>query len=471
MEERSNKKRFLIPIASSLVLVAFMIFSVVFMRQSLMTMTVEERTNQLEEMVSQIQANLSNGLQTHWNLVEGLNYALNGKTFGSIDSLCEGISSMEDVFCLDRYGSQVMLLDSQGTGYLRSGSVGIWNDVIHLIDGDTQHTFVSETFNIDGCFLVFSRELDSSIVVEEGNIRFTHVVLLKDIKTVKQYYTTSTFGGNAATYFIKSNGVLAYYDADEDDVIGARNVFKALKEVEYLQDQNFYTVKGILDERGLSAADIKINGIEYLYCMTSFDAYDMILMLLVPADKVAVNTMNMMNSTVKTELFFIFAVIFLMMLASFSFVRVKRSRQMVELEQKTNKELNQLRIVAETANAAKSTFLNNMSHDIRTPMNAIIGFTNIALKQQPSLEIKGCLEKIRDSSEHLLALINDVLDISRIESGKIKYTPTAVDICQVSESVLSIVYGYLANRSITFKTEFEEPMSRYVLTDSVRIRA
>ena len=120
MEERSNKKRFLIPIASSLVLVAFMIFSVVFMRQSLMTMTVEERTNQLEEMVSQIQANLSNGLQTHWNLVEGLNYALNGKTFGSIDSLCEGISSMEDVFCLDRYGSQVMLLDSQGTGYLRS---------------------------------------------------------------------------------------------------------------------------------------------------------------------------------------------------------------------------------------------------------------------------------------------------------------------------------------------------------------
>ena len=63
---------------------------------------------------------------------------------------------------------------------------------------------------------------------------------------------------------------------------------------------------------------------------------------------------------------------------------------------------------AQSANIAKTTFLNNMSHDIRTPMNAIIGFTNIALKQQPKTEVRDCLEKISDSSEHLLTLINEV---------------------------------------------------------------
>ena len=96
------------------------------------------------------------------------------------------------------------------------------------------------------------------------------------------------------------------------------------------------------------------------------------------------------------------------------------------------------------------------SHDIRTPMNAIIGFTNIAMKHDPPPEIKSCLDKISDSSEHLLALINDVLDISRIESGKIQYVPTPVDIAEVSASVLTIMYGYLSNRNITFQTEHSE---------------
>ena len=152
------------------------------------------------------------------------------------------------------------------------------------------------------------------------------------------------------------------------------------------------------------------------------------------------------------------------------FVNVQRSRQIVKLEQKNNRELNQLRLVAESANAAKSTFLNNMSHDIRTPMNAIIGFTNIALKQNPSSSIKDCLEKISDSSEHLLTLINDVLDISRIESGKIQFSPAPTNIKQVNETVVNIVYGFLVNRSINFEFYQEEPISEYVLTDTVRIR-
>ena len=139
-------------------------------------------------------------------------------------------------------------------------------------------------------------------------------------------------------------------------------------------------------------------------------------------------------------------------------------------DKKINQKLADAVHTAENANAAKSTFLNNMSHDIRTPMNAIIGFTNIALKQNPKPEVKACLDKISDSSEHLLALINDVLDISRIESGKVQYTPAPVDIAEVSESVLTIMYGYLSNRDITFQTELGQPQTRYVLTDAVRVR-
>ena len=139
-------------------------------------------------------------------------------------------------------------------------------------------------------------------------------------------------------------------------------------------------------------------------------------------------------------------------------------------DKKINQKLEDAVHTAENANLAKTTFLNNMSHDIRTPMNAIIGFTNIAMKHDPNPEIRNCLEKISNSSEHLLTLINDVLDISRIESGKIKFSPIPVDIAEVTDTVLSIMYGFLSNRNISFHSNLEEPKQRYVLADAVRIR-
>ena len=125
---------------------------------------------------------------------------------------------------------------------------------------------------------------------------------------------------------------------------------------------------------------------------------------------------------------------------------------------------------AENASRAKTIFLNNISHDIRTPMNAIIGFTSIALKRDPAPEVRTCLHKIRNSAEHLLTLINDVLDISRIESGKMKSNPVPVDIMAVTDTVLNIVHGYLTDRHITFHTNLAVPETPYVLADSVCIR-
>ena len=139
-------------------------------------------------------------------------------------------------------------------------------------------------------------------------------------------------------------------------------------------------------------------------------------------------------------------------------------------DKRINQELADAVHAAQSANRAKTTFLNNMSHDIRTPMNAIIGFTNIAMKQEPKPEVRNCLERISESSEHLLTLINDVLDISRIESGKIKFAPVPVDIRDVTDTVLSITYGFLSNRNITFRTRLETPETPYVLADAVRIR-
>ena len=467
---REKSRKYLLPVAFVLILLLSLIWGIRYMRSALMKLTIDERSYQLEEMVTQIRANLISGLETHWNLVSGLNNAVQENHYENGQDIGASIVHLENEFCTALYGCRIMLLDEQGTAYLSDGPAGIWYDINHLIDGERRHTFVSETDTIDGSFLVFARELETPVTLGDDGVRFTHIVLLKDIVTLKRYYTTTTYGGSAATYIIKSNGTLAYYDADDDDIIVARNVYKALREAEHVQGQGFDAVKAHLDEAGIAVANILLDGSEYYYCLTSMDNYSMTLMLLIPADAVAVSTMSMMDSTVRTMTVFMAAMALLLVLAAVSFVSVQRSTQRVRMEQETNKELNRLRLEAETANSAKSTFLNNMSHDIRTPMNAIIGFTNIALKQNPKPEVRSCLEKIGDSSEHLLTLINDVLDISRIESGKIQFTPAPVDIAAVADTVVNVTSGFLANRNIRFDCRLEEPEARYVLADAVRIR-
>lgn len=125
---------------------------------------------------------------------------------------------------------------------------------------------------------------------------------------------------------------------------------------------------------------------------------------------------------------------------------------------------------ADAANKAKSAFLLSMSHDIRTPMNAIIGFTNIALHQNKVSDIHDSLEKVQKSSNHLLSLLNDVLDFSRIESGKVTISPEPVDITQLTDNVQAIMNGLLYNRDLKFEVHRENLKNPYVLADVLRIR-
>ena len=111
-------------------------------------------------------------------------------------------------------------------------------------------------------------------------------------------------------------------------------------------------------------------------------------------------------------------------------------------DKQRNMALSEAVCAAETANRAKSTFLSNMSHDIRTPMNAIIGFTTLAVSNIGNQEkVQDYLSKILASSNHLLSLINDILDMSRIESGKIHLEETEVNLADVLHDVKTIISG------------------------------
>ena len=151
-------------------------------------------------------------------------------------------------------------------------------------------------------------------------------------------------------------------------------------------------------------------------------------------------------------------------------VRLSARKKAQKAAQEKAEEMAELAERAQAANKAKTAFLSHMSHDMRTPMNAIIGFTGIAMKNDPSDEVKNCLEKIDESSEYLLSLINDVLDLTHIESGKVKYNPVPADVKNITDSALDIIKGFLTNRDINFKIQCEDAKIPNVLADPARLR-
>ena len=139
----------------------------------------------------------------------------------------------------------------------------------------------------------------------------------------------------------------------------------------------------------------------------------------------------------------------------------------------TRKQLEALenaRLDAIRANKAKSEFLSNMSHDIRTPMNAIVGMTAIATANIGNTQqVQNCLRKITLSSKHLLGLINDVLDMSKIESGKLVLTMDQVSLREVMDSVVNIVQPQVKTKNQQFDVFIHDIETENVFCDSVRI--
>ena len=137
---------------------------------------------------------------------------------------------------------------------------------------------------------------------------------------------------------------------------------------------------------------------------------------------------------------------------------------------KMNQALAEAVHAAENANKAKSTFLSNMSHDIRTPMNAIIGFTTLAVSNiDDQKRVRDYLGKILSSSNHLLSLINDILDMSRIESGKIHLEETEVSLSEVLHDLKTIISGQIHAKQLDLYMDAMDVTNEDVYCDKTRL--
>jgi CheY-like chemotaxis protein len=133
-------------------------------------------------------------------------------------------------------------------------------------------------------------------------------------------------------------------------------------------------------------------------------------------------------------------------------------------------ELESARAAADSANLAKSQFLSRMSHELRTPLNAVLGFAQLLELREQSPDDRDAVEHILRGGNHLLALINEVLDLSRIEAGDMTLSPEPVHVADVVDEAIGLVRPLAAGRSVTLTVDHQRPCPHHVLADRQRLK-
>lgn len=202
------------------------------------------------------------------------------------------------------------------------------------------------------------------------------------------------------------------------------------------------------------------NNLRQVYC-TQLPFSEWYLLTILPSGVLNDTIRNLDNSTTIATIC-VAAGIFLILLLIFYLYYRMTYRQLKALEQ--------ARMEALDATKAKSQFLSNMSHDIRTPMNAIVGMTAIASAHIDDKEqVQNCLKKITLSGKHLLGLINDILDMSKIESGKMTLTAEKISLRHIIEGVVGIEQTHIKEKKQSFNVHINNIISEDVYCDSVRL--
>ena len=484
----TGRSNIAIPVVLAVCVVLMLVIGGISFSRYLAHQIYEERTNQLVEVTSQVQTNLNNALSAHWNYLASAVSLMEMQEPDTVQDAASYIGEMKRILGLERYSARLILLDSQGSCYDMEGSRGVWSDISVLADDKERYIFISESLIYQGSYWNFVQKLDTPVTTKEDGVTFTYMALLKDMQSLSRYYDSSAYGDRNETYILKDDGTRMSRGLNEERMIQSYNVLSTL---EGMEGQTYSDIRGALEQTDTISSNFLSGGVEYYYCITDLPDYDTLLLFLIPAECVASETVEMVNTIVRAQLILAAILLLLMILTVTSILRQRSSSLMFMQEQasrkrqeemnaslaETNVLLTESRLaaeqalqIAEEANKSKSTFLSNMSHDIRTPMNAIIGFATLLTREADNEEkVREYTKKITSSSQHLLGLINDILDISKIEAGKTTLSLSEENIVDLIGEICDIIRPQMKAKGHTFEVYSKDIKHEQVVMDKLRL--
>ena len=399
-----------------------------------------ERLSQMEEVTHQMFRSLEDVIDTHWSEV---NVQCNYLYYTPLKTDTELYRYLQKLSELSNYHErqiELIAVDAAGHYYTENGGMGLLREMNYLADSPQWVSYVSNSLTVDDSRMVFLEKLSTPITLQSGEKEITlrYFGISQSMTQLNDYFRCDAYKNNNSVYVLDNEG-FKLFNANDTELLKGHNVYTVLSRMSYLHGSSFAEAKERLDRTGSCYSNAVLDGTEYFYALKQMENAQWTLAFLVPAEYVAVNTQKLVN--IVMVIIIAFATVFSItaVFVGWSLLREKQQQELraekeanLRLEQyniqltQANDEMRRAQEIAaealqsaERASKAKTDFLANMSHDIRTPMNAIIGITTLMKNELHEPEkLAEHLDKLESSGQLLLGIINDILDMSRIESGK-----------------------------------------------------
>ena len=444
----------------------------------------KERLNQMEEITRQMFQNLEDVIDSHWNRVtEECNY-LRDANIQTTDELCRHMKKKYELSAYADHKITLMAVDSEGGYYTESGNRGLFRDMDYFEESPEKISFVFDSMTDNQSEMVFLNRLPEPIYLQNGEKKTSilYFGIAQDMEQLNPYFNCDAYNGNNSVYVLDDNGS-KLFNSNQVELIRGHNVFSVLQNMKYLHNSSFEKTKAELEEKGCSYSNAVLNGTEYFYGLKRMDNAEWTLIFLVPAEYVAINTLKLVNFVMAFIVIFTVIVAVCVMLG-ISLVMRRNQQEAIRVERENNARLETVNTelrqakkaaeeafqVAEEANRSKSSFLANMSHDIRTPMNAIIGITSLIRHDAGDKgKVIEYADKIDTSSQHLLGIINEVLDMSKIEAGKTVFKYSDFSIPDFIQELDTIFRSQISEKKQTLTITKENIRHEWVNGDQVHL--
>lgn len=451
----------------------------------------EERLSQMKVVTSQLFEGIEGMMDNRWETVASQSNRLDDIEVANIVELSEFMMKQSRINEFKEKSQRLIAVDDLGRYYTQQGLQGNLTEMDVLIAHPEQVSFVSNTVTTNKTEIVFLKKVKQPIHINDGSrmVLIEYYGLAQDMQVFNPYFECNAYKGSNTVYVVDYNG-LKIFNSQSDEVLHGYNTFTVLENMKYLHGSSFEQAKQILSENRISYSNAILDGVEYYYSLYQMEDSEWTLLFLVPSSYVAQNTVKLVNLTVQIVL--IFAIILVTISAMAIFATMRRlQKEAVEAERRTNdklalinEQLDQKNAdlskavqvaenafeVAENANHAKSDFLANMSHDIRTPMNAIMGMTTL-IEHDAQLpdKVREYTKKIQCSSQHLLGIINDVLDMSKIESGTTIINVGEFYLPELLEQMDAAFRPQTDAKKQKFEIKIQNLEHKWLLGDSMRL--
>ncbi|MCM1040294.1 MAG: response regulator [Ruminococcus sp.] len=473
-EENLGKGRRIGDVAVSALVFLLIICSTVFYYYYIQQQLFQERSSHLTEITQKVADQIDTITETAKENVAMATAYMYNSDITDTEELSAVLKELsETAFNKD----SVIIAFDKDVNYYTAARTGKWTGQ-HNPEGSWEMESGVTTLPYDtiNTYLFCVQRLPEPYEIGDTGITLTFVAVAVNMEHVQEMINVSGFGENCMTYLVRPDNKRIYQHTFGKHFIETDDIMETLSGCRYIRGGTAQDLQDALQGQSVRCMEfVYPDGTNYFVSTAGLTKNS--LLLFVPTKVLSANMGSYFAITIGY-----FLVIALVMAGLFGFIfrsTVKRNadRQIISQQQEANRKLEEynemLRAAkegAERANRAKSEFLSNMSHDIRTPMNAIIGFTTIANSNINNHEkVQDCLNKIASSSNHLLSLINDILDMSKIESGKIQLQEQECSLSVVMHNLVNMIQSQMNAKNLAFFVETGSIEHEDIIVDSLRL--